>query len=156
MSCELQRTGTPSACNLLCARRAEKFQKFCNSFAQIWRNICVISTPNASFVGMERTFDSGNFSDVSLIMRSARWPDARRFCARDAPDFRKFCTTDSVESCYDVLRFKQRTWAECTQTLRARCAKNSRKFSKNFHAISAQSLRDLNAGRVLVRMPTHA
>ena len=67
------------------------FQKCCHYFARFWRNICVISTPNASFFGMERVFDSVNFSDVSLIMRNAHWPDARRFCARDAPDFRKFC-----------------------------------------------------------------
>ena len=35
MSCELQRTGTPRACIFLCARRAEKFQKFCNFYGAI-------------------------------------------------------------------------------------------------------------------------
>ena len=72
----------------LCARRAEIFQKFCNSYGAI------LSTPNArNFANfMLRNVDSVNPSDVSLNMRSARCLDPRTFCAPRAgfPIFLKF------------------------------------------------------------------
>ena len=43
-----------------------KFRNFCISFAHFWRNIRVISTPNASLFGSKRIFHSKNLSDVFL------------------------------------------------------------------------------------------
>ena len=148
------------------ARR--KFSKFLHFFARFWRNICVLSTLNARFFETEHIFVSVNFSDVSLSMCSARWPDARKFCARGAPKFQEFCnsfarsgrktlrdldadralfrwqrTRDLFKSFKDVIRFFA-THAECTQLLCARRAKFFRKFYNFFLAILAHNVRDLD------------
>ena len=117
MSCELQRTGTPSACNFLCAQRAENFQKFCNCFARFWRNICVISTPNASFFGMERVVDSVNFSDVSLIMRNAFAGCTQVLRARRTgfPEILQFLRASLTQKLRDIdaRRALLRIWTHC-------------------------------------------
>ena len=80
----------------------------------------------------------------------------RKICvilARHSGFFEFQRSADSVKSFNDVLRVAQRTLAECTQILFARCAEIP-EILQNFRAISAQSLRDLNAGRALVRMLT--
>ena len=134
---------------IFCARGAPKiFRNFAIFAVRFWRDVCVLSTPNARFFGMVRNVDSANFSDVSLSMRSARWPDACSFCARGAPEFRKFCnffaqvwrkicvtstsdahffvfgrTADSMKSFSDVLQFTQRMLADLKQFLCARRVK---------------------------------
>ena len=103
-------------------------------------------------------------------MRSARWPSACNFCARGVPDFfknfasffarvgRKICViptldafffasecnADSINSIGDVLKYAQRTLAECTQFL---CAGRAEfpEILQIFRAIFAQNLHHLGA-----------
>ena len=100
MSCELQRRQVECMIFFLCARRAENFQKFCNSYGAI------LSTPNARNFAMLRNVDSVNPSDVSLNMRSARCLDPRTFCApRAVSDFFKifnFFRVTSAENLRDI------------------------------------------------------
>ena len=137
------------------ARR--KFSKILQFFARFWRNICVLSTLNARFFETERIFDSVNFSDVSLSMCSARWPDACKFCARGAPKFRKFCnffarfrrkvcvistpdarlfgcqrTHDLVKSFEDVMRVA----AHASRVHETFCARGAPNFFRNFAILS--------------------
>ena len=132
----------------MCTRRAENFRKFCNSFARFWRNLCVISTPNARLFGSERISDSGQLQRrfsacvalagrVHAIFARA----ARRIClkilraslaqnlldidARRALFFAFGCLYDSVKTCNDILRLTQRMLAEFRQFLCARRAKIS-------------------------------
>ena len=93
-----------SASNFLCARRAENFQNVCNSFARFWRNVCVISTPNACFFGSERIFDSVN-SALFCNMRSVRWPNERTvLCARRAgsPEILQFLRASLTQKLRDI------------------------------------------------------
>jgi len=118
----------PSARNYLRAPR-RNFRKFCNSFARFWRNLCVISTPNARLFGSERIFDSiqlqRRFSACvalagrvhAIFARAARRislkknnNSSREFGAkfawhrRQARTFFAFgCLYDSVKSCSDVV-----------------------------------------------------
>ena len=75
-----------------CARGALKiFENFPFLSRDFWRNIRVISTPNARFFRIGTHYRLGHLQRRLLSMRSLRWPNARSFCARGAPDFRKFC-----------------------------------------------------------------
>ena len=163
----------------LCARRAgfpEILQFLRATLAQKLRDI---DARRALFSHLDAHLTRGRAAAALFGSRNACWPISGNFSARGALKFREICTyferllrkicvilarhssffafqrsADSVKSFNDVLRVAQRTLAECTQILCARCAEIP-EILQNFRAISAQSLRDLNAGRALVRMSTH-
>ena len=86
-SSEVCETTLAEFTQLLCARRAKIFRDLGNFFARVGRKICVTPTLDACFFGFECI--SGSFIQRTATlcsMRSARWPNARNFCARGVPD----------------------------------------------------------------------
>ena len=112
--------------------------------------------------------------------RSACWPISGNFSARGAPrlwefcnDFarvlRKICVTSARHSGFLACKKNYRLGEEmqpCSEVCAAHLSRlhanfvraerrNSGKFAIFFRAISAQSVRDLNAGRARVLVSTH-
>ena len=172
----------PNARSFLCARRAgfpEILHFFRASLAQNLRDIDARRALLRIWTHCRLGEELQRRSSVHAA-HAGRFQAIKKFSARGALKFRKICnyferllrkicmilarhsgffafqrSADSVKSFNDVLRVAQRTLAECTQILCARCAEIP-EILQNFRAISAQSLRDLNAGRALVRMSTHS
>ena len=67
---------------ILCAWRAERF---CNSFMNPLRKLCVISTPGASLLGSVRNFDfTKSFSHVTRFSQRTLAECTHFFCSRRA------------------------------------------------------------------------
>ena len=159
-SSEVCETTLAEFTQLSCARRAKIFRDLGNFFARVGHKICVTPTLDACFFGFECI--SGSFIQRTATlcsMRSARWPNARNFCARGVPDFRKFANfsrefcakfassrrwtrasscikshADSEKSCNEVLQCVQPRWPSS----RNFCARGAPKFFGDFCIFSRE------------------
>ncbi len=173
-----------SARNFLCAGRAG-FPEILQNFraVKISRKICVISTldsrvilhSNARRLGKElqrssavRATTLAEFTQLLCARRAKIFRDLGNFFARvgrkicviptlDAFAFGSECNADSTNSISDVVKYAQRTLAECTQFC-ARGVPDFRKFCNFFARFFSQNLRRLDAGLArylaLERTPT--
>ena len=129
----------PSAC-IFCARGVPDFRKFCKIFARILRKICAISTldsrvilhQNARRLGKElqrsfavRATTLAEFTQLLCAWRAENFRELCNFFARVGrkicviPTLHAFffgyeCNADSINSISDVVKYAQRTLAECT------------------------------------------